>query len=154
MIEQCEKCDLYNSLGCPYNLEIAEMISDCDKYRPNEEAKIADPIKRRLRNLLIDSPSLVVLYDEQWTASADYLIANGVTIKSEITREIFEEIEKAISNLEYRANTPRKTVRVEELKAQVDWVLHEVVPKTIAELKKKYIGEDTNVTTKESEKEK
>jgi hypothetical protein len=64
-------------------------------------------------------------------------------VKTEVAREIFEEIEKAISNLEYRANTPRKTVRVEELKAQVDWVLHEVVPKTIAELKKKYKGEQT-----------
>jgi hypothetical protein len=61
-------------------------------------------------------------------------------LEAEVAREIFEEIEKAISNLEYRANTPRKTVRVEELKAQVDWVLHEVVPKTIAELKKKYTG--------------
>ena len=39
MIEQCEKCDLYNSLGCPYNLELAEKISDCDEFRPREERK-------------------------------------------------------------------------------------------------------------------
>ena len=58
--------------------------------------------------------------------------------KTEVAREIFEEIEKSIANLEYRANTPRKTVKVEELKAQCDWILHEVVTKTLATLKKKY----------------
>ena len=52
--------------------------------------------------------------------------------------DIFEEIESKIATLEYKAKTPRKTVKVEELKAQVNWVLHEVVPNTIAELKKKY----------------
>ena len=57
--------------------------------------------------------------------------------------KIFAEIEGRISSMEYRANTPRKTVKVEELKEQVDWVLHEVVPDTIAELKKKYIGDKT-----------
>ena len=63
---------------------------------------------------------------------------------SEVAEEIFAEIEKHISSLEYQANTPRKTVKVEELKAQVNWVLHEVVPQTLAELKKKYTeSEDT-----------
>lgn len=56
--------------------------------------------------------------------------------------EIFDEIEKSIADLEYRANTQRKTVKVEELKAQCDWILHEVIPKTLAELEKKYT-EDT-----------
>lgn len=40
MIEQCEKCALYNSLGCPYGLELAEKISDCDEFRPGIESKI------------------------------------------------------------------------------------------------------------------
>ena len=53
-------------------------------------------------------------------------------------REIFEEIEKAISSMKYNANTPRKTITVEELKEQIDWVLHEVVPNRIAKLKEKY----------------
>jgi hypothetical protein len=52
--------------------------------------------------------------------------------------KIFEEIEKSIANLEYKVNTPRKTVKVEELKAQVNWILHDVVPNTIAEFRKKY----------------
>ena len=68
----------------------------------------------------------------------------GYRKSSDVAREIFEEIEKSISDLEYQAKTPRKTVKVEELKAQCDWILHEVIPKTLAELKKKYTeSEDT-----------
>lgn len=58
--------------------------------------------------------------------------------KADAVREIFEEIDKKIASMEYNANTPRKTVKVEELKEQVDWVLHTVIPQTLAELKKKY----------------
>lgn len=67
------------------------------------------------------------------------------TAKAEVAREIFAEIEGEINNLEYRVKTPRKTVKIEELKAQVNWVLHDVVPQTLAKLKKKYTGAtDTN----------
>ena len=71
--------------------------------------------------------------------AAKALYNAGYRKASEVARAIFEEIEKRIADLEYRANTPRKTVKVEELKAQVDWILHEVVPSTIAELKRKYM---------------
>ena len=60
--------------------------------------------------------------------------------REDALKEIFAEIEKTIADLEYRAKTTRKTVKVEELKAQVDWVLHEVVPKTLAELKNLHLN--------------
>jgi hypothetical protein len=76
---------------------------------------------------------------------AEYLIDNDYRKSTDVAEEIFAEIEKSIADLEYRANTPRKTVKVEELKAQCDWILHEVVPKALAELKKKYTeGENNN----------
>ena len=37
MIEQCEKCELFNSLGCPYGYEIGSTQEDCDEFRPSEE---------------------------------------------------------------------------------------------------------------------
>lgn len=39
MIEQCEKCDLYNSLGCPYDYDLAVKLSDCDEFRPAKKEK-------------------------------------------------------------------------------------------------------------------
>ena len=63
--------------------------------------------------------------------------------KAEVARGIFEEIDEKIASMKYNANTPRKTVKVEELKEQVDWVLHTVIPQTLAELKKKYTEGET-----------
>lgn len=39
MIEQCEKCDLFNSLGCPYGYKIGSTQEECDEFRPSEELK-------------------------------------------------------------------------------------------------------------------
>ena len=64
-----------------------------------------------------------------------------VAPRSEVAREIFAEIEANINALEYNARTPRKTVSVDELKAQMDWVLREVIPGTLAKIKQKYTEE-------------
>ena len=73
---------------------------------------------------------------------SNWLYNAGYRKSSEVAEEIFAEIEKRIASLEYQANTQRKTISVEELKAQVNWILHEVVPQTLAELKKKYTKEE------------
>ena len=77
---------------------------------------------------------------ERFVNSIEETPTADVVPRAEV-EEIFAEIDKRIASLEYRANTPRKTVKVEELKAQCDWILHEVIPKTLAEFKKKYIGD-------------
>ena len=78
---------------------------------------------------------------KKWEKAYEELETKLEQAKTEFAREIFEEIEKAISSMKYNTNTSRKTVKVEELKEQVDWVLHEVVPNRLTELKKKYTGE-------------
>lgn len=66
--------------------------------------------------------------------------------KNEIAREIFTTIKSGIDSLEYNVKTPRKTVKVAELKEQVNWVLHEVIPKTLVEIENEYTDvADTNV---------
>ena len=50
-----------------------------------------------------------------------------------------EELIERFNDLEYNANTPRKTVKVDELREQMDWMLHEVVPNTIREFTEKYV---------------
>ena len=76
-------------------------------------------------------------------AIADELDNVGYRKTSDVVKEVFEKIEKHIASMQYNANTPRKTIKVEELKEQVDWVLHKVVPNMLAELKNEYgIKED------------
>ena len=74
------------------------------------------------------------------TCLAHELIDQGWRNEALVLVECFEKIEKRFASLEYRANTSRKTVSVEELIAQVNWILYEVVPKTISELKQEMLG--------------
>ena len=70
-------------------------------------------------------------------------IANGKMYEANKAqaREIFEEIEEAISAMEYNAKSQTKnaTIPIYGMTDVVNWVLHEVVPNRISELKKKYI---------------
>lgn len=50
-----------------------------------------------------------------------------------------EELIKHFNDLEYRANTPRKTIRVDELQAQMDWILHKVAVDTIKEFTEEFV---------------
>ena len=66
----------------------------------------------------------------------------GYRKAADVAEEIFADLEKKIADMEYVVRTSRKTVTVEELINQMNWLLHEVVPETIAELKKKYTEEE------------
>ena len=76
---------------------------------------------------------------------AEELYNAGYRKATDVAEEIFAEIEKKIASMEYKVRTSRKTVKVEELIDQMNWLLHKVVPEEIAKLKKKHT-EDTNPT--------
>ena len=57
-------------------------------------------------------------------------------VRAKAIKEFAERLKESISNMEYTANIKRKTVSVETLYTQVNWVFHEIVPKTIDKLVK------------------
>lgn len=63
-------------------------------------------------------------------------------VKSEAVKEFAERVKESFFNLEYKANTNRKTVKLEELKEQMEWVLHTVAIGTIDNLVKEMVGEN------------
>lgn len=63
-------------------------------------------------------------------------------IKAEAIKEFAERLKEHIEDLEYKANTPRKTVSVQTLYDQINWVLNEVIPNTIDGALKEMVGED------------
>lgn len=72
----------------------------------------------------------------------DAILATEVAYKNgykEGIENFSEELIKCFNDLEYRANTPRKTIRVDELQAQMDWILHEVAINTIKEFAEKFV---------------
>ena len=58
--------------------------------------------------------------------------------RKETAREICEKIKSRFNASEYRTNTKRKTIKVEELCEQMDWVLHKVGINIIDEIAKEY----------------
>ena len=70
--------------------------------------------------------------------------AKGYRKAFDVAAEIFAEIEKAISNLEYKCNYRHTHIPLETMTEVVNWVLHECVPNRLAELKKKYEEGDNN----------
>ena len=70
---------------------------------------------------------------------AEKMVAKGYRKASEVINEFSEELIKRFNDLEYNANTPRKTVKVDELREQMDWILHEVAVNTIKEFAEKYV---------------
>ena len=99
----------------------------------------ADLMKCVLKQTSLDIGKLNLfcrLLDE--TPTAD------VVPKSEVAREIFAEIKHSINDLEYQAKSPRKTVPIDTMTEVVNWVLHEIVPNTLAEVEKKYTEGKSN----------
>ena len=62
----------------------------------------------------------------------------GYRKASEVAEEIFAEIEKAIASLEYKAKCRYTHIPVDTMTEVCNWLLHEIVPNRLAELKKKY----------------
>ena len=63
-------------------------------------------------------------------------------IKSEAYKEFTEKLKEEFLILQYNAKTDRKNVKIEELKEQMDWLLHTVAIETVENLLKEMVGEE------------
>lgn len=61
--------------------------------------------------------------------------------KAEAIKEFAERLKEQAKNMEYKANTTRKTMPIVEVKDHVHWVLHEVIIETIDNLVKEMAGD-------------
>lgn len=91
----------------------------------------------------------------QLTAVSKQLIAKGYRKSTELAEEIFAEIEERLRRLADESKMLRdKEINLgEKTQLNGEWIGVRLALRDIAELKKKYIGKDINVTTKESEKD-
>ena len=56
-------------------------------------------------------------------------------------KEFVKKLKDHFNNLEYNANTKRKTVSVDELKEQMDWILHTVAIQSIEDIEREMLEE-------------
>lgn len=75
--------------------------------------------------------------------SANTALSEEIFIaKAEAYKEFAEKAKENFQNLEYSADTDRKTVKVEEMKEQINWVLHSVAAETLDNILEELVGEN------------
>ena len=118
----------------------------CDEKPDFQEA--IDLINRQKSEIerLKECPKCVYEYDGEIT---EYCVQGPCSnfktveqIKSEAYKEFAEKLKEEFLNLQYNAKTNRKTVKIEELKEQMDWLLHTVAIETLENLLKEMVGEE------------
>lgn len=86
-------------------------------------------------DLQLENERLQAENEEQDQAIINALHRMG-QIRAEAIKEFAERLKENISNMEYTADVKRKTVPIETMFTQVNWVFHEIVPETIDKLVK------------------
>lgn len=119
-----------------------KQIEDMAKALTAYEKKLCDRLPKD-KCLLTSAIHAQVSCD--YCKISEFLVNAGYRKASEVAREIFEEIEKRLDGITIVMG------RLDSLRTY-----HKTLDKVmanVAELKKKYTGEDTNVLTKETEGE-
>lgn len=109
----------------------------------SKDKQIEEMAKATMKHCKIDNQCGTCYWSTCNECLSEVLYNAGYRNASEVAREIFEEIEEAISAMEYNAKSQTKnaTIPIDSMTDVVNWVLHEVVPNRISELKKKYTEE-------------
>lgn len=109
--------------------------------------KSLDLINRQKAEIerLKECPKCVYEYDGEVT---EYCVQGPCSnfktveqIKAEAYKEFTEKAKKEFLNLQYNAKTNRKTIKIEEVKEQMDRLLHTVAIETVDNLLKEMVGE-------------
>ena len=138
---ECCLCDDSECLQCQKK-ELCKI--DCDELA----TKTIDLINRQKSEIerLKECPKCVYEYDGEVTEycvqGACHNFKTVEQIKSEAYKEFAEKAKKEFLNLQYNAKTDRKNVKIEELKEQMDWLLHTVAIETVENLLKEMVGEE------------
>ena len=108
IIKALECCGRENCNGCPYRTDKL-----CHQGNPmiRDACDLIKCQKAEIQDLEIKNEHLVCFLAEA---------------RKDAIKEFAERLKKDLCDLEFNANTERKTIRVSELREQVDWVLHTV----------------------------
>lgn len=142
---ECCLCDNSECLQCQ-NKELCEMERDELAVRTLDliSSKVLeiDRLKAEIKRLHKENKIL--------SRNADTAFQDGLNecrelfapeIKAEAYKTFAEKLKEEFLNLQYNANTDRKNVKIEELKQQMDWLLHTVAIETVENLLKEMVGE-------------
>lgn len=118
IIKALECCDKNNCFCCPYRMD-----NVCISNLRNDALDLINRQKAEINRWESECGKQSVL----WRSHFESIFETAKeTIRAEAIKEFAERLKKDLCDLEFNANTERKTIRVSELREQVDWVLHTV----------------------------
>lgn len=129
-IVYCDQCPLCGEYEC--NREIKVLALDLINHQKSEIERLHKENKILSRN-------------------ADTAFQDGLNecrelfapeIKAEAYKTFAEKLREEFLNLQYNAKTDRKNIKIEELKEQMNWLLHTVAIETVENLLKEMISEE------------
>lgn len=136
-INQGNDCDLYLSMDAL--TLINELESENERLNECYKVKAYDKLRAENKQLKDRIAELEHKCDD--CAGCTQWKCDCANIETQAVEQFAERLKEKFNDTEYRAKTKRKTISVEELKAQMNWILHEVVVKNIDETLKEFINE-------------
>lgn len=124
------------------NTAVIQISRDALDLINRQQAKI-----ERLEDVILTMEDC--LYELDYDETAVYCMQNDPEmtkciksyVKVEAVEKFVEILKKHIESLEYKANTPRKTITVQMLYDQINWILKKVIPETIDGALKEMVGD-------------
>lgn len=141
---ECCSCDNSECLQCD-NKELCKIERDELAVKTldliNSKVEEIDRLKAEIERIQKARLKQAQFLAEQ--KAQKYELMNKLSqAKAEASKEFAEKLKEEFLNLQYNAKTNRKTVKIEELKEQMDWLLHTVAIETLDNLLKETIGEE------------
>lgn len=132
----------FADIGNQQKKEISELIAEADNYKKIAEKQQSISMERyfEIKRLKEKIESLED-YNQNLLAANTALSNEILETKDKAYKEFAEKLKEEFLNLQYNAKTNRKTVKIEELKEQMDWLLHTVAIETLENLLKEMVGE-------------
>lgn len=118
----CRECH-YNNVGAP------TCVASCTNDALELIYRQASEIERLKKEVSVSRDAYTSIQDRYEHT------------KTEACKEFTEKLKEEFLNLQYNAKTDRKNVKIEELKEQMDWLLHTVAIETVENLLKETVGE-------------
>ena len=132
--DACKECH-YNNVGTP--ICVASCTNDALDFMNRQKSEI----ERLHKENKILSCNADTAFQDRLNECRELFVPE---IKAEAYKTFAEKLKEEFLNLQYNAKTDRKTVKIEELKEQMNWLLHKVAIETVDNLLKEMMGGNYN----------
>lgn len=139
--------EIIKALMCHFNEELDEepfRCVDCPLYNDTSPS-CTEALKSYALDLINRQKAEIEElknYVNRCKSGKEYWVKCLLEKPNEAIKEFAEKAKENFLNLQYNAKTDRKTVKIEELKEQMDWLLHTVAIETLDNLLKEMVGEE------------